>query len=71
MDFFVHFELDEDFNETIRSRYRDEFTYDSFSEGEKLRIDLAILFTWRQIAKMKNSVNTNFVTTNSKFSVLS
>ena len=61
MDFFVHFELDEDFNETIRSRYRDEFTYDSFSEGEKLRIDLAILFTWRQIAKMKNSVNTNLL----------
>ena len=61
MDFFVHFELDEDFNETIRSRYRDEFTYDSFSEVEKLRIDLAILFTWRQIAKMKNSVNTNLL----------
>ena len=61
MDFFVHFELDKDFNETIRSRYRDEFTYDSFSEGEKLRIDLAILFTWRQIAKMKNSVNTNLL----------
>jgi len=61
MDFFVHFELNEDFNETIRSRYRDEFTYDSFSEGEKLRIDLAILFTWRQIAKMKNSVNTNLL----------
>ena len=61
MDFFVHFELDETFNETIRSRYRDEFTYDSFSEGEKLRIDLAILFTWRQIAKMKNSVNTNLL----------
>jgi DNA repair exonuclease SbcCD ATPase subunit len=61
MDFFVHFELDENFNETIRSRHRDEFTYDSFSEGEKMRIDLAILFTWRQIAKMKNSINTSLL----------
>lgn len=61
MDFYVHFELDESFNETIKSRYRDEFTYASFSEGEKMRIDLAILFTWRQIAKMKNSVNTNLL----------
>jgi len=61
MDFYVHFELDESFNEKIKSRYRDEFTYDSFSEGEKLRIDIAILFTWRQIAKMKNSVNTNLL----------
>lgn len=61
MDFFVHFELDENFNETIKSRYRDEFTYASFSEGEKMRIDLAILFTWRQIAKMKNSINTNLL----------
>ena len=61
MDFFVHFELDESFNEVIKSRYRDEFTYASFSEGEKMRIDLAILFTWRQIAKMKNSVNTNLL----------
>ena len=61
MDFFVHFELDESFNEIIKSRYRDEFTYASFSEGEKMRIDLAILFTWRQIAKMKNSVNTNLL----------
>ena len=61
MDFYVHFELDESFNEKIRSRYRDEFTYASFSEGEKMRIDLAILFTWRQIAKMKNSVNTNLL----------
>ena len=61
MDFYVHFELDESFNETIKSRYRDLFTYASFSEGEKLRIDLAILFTWRQIAKMKNSVNTNLL----------
>ena len=51
--------MDENFNETIKSRYRDEFTYDSFSEGEKMRIDLALLFTWRAIAKMKNSTNTN------------
>ena len=61
MDFYVHFELDETFNEIIRARHRDEFTYESFSEGEKMRIDLAILFTWRQIAKMKNSVNTNLL----------
>jgi DNA repair exonuclease SbcCD ATPase subunit len=61
MDFYVHFELDESFVEQIKSRYRDEFTYASFSEGEKLRIDLAILFAWRQIAKMKNSVNTNLL----------
>jgi DNA repair exonuclease SbcCD ATPase subunit len=61
MDTYIHFELDEAFNEVIKSRYRDEFTYASFSEGEKMRIDLAILFTWRQIAKMKNSVNTNLL----------
>jgi DNA repair exonuclease SbcCD ATPase subunit len=61
LDFFVHFELDESFNETIRSRYRDAFSYDSFSEGEKQRIDLSLLFTWRQIAKMKNSVSTNLL----------
>jgi len=61
MEFYVHFELDESFNEKIKSRHRDEFTYASFSEGEKMRIDLAILFTWRQIAKMKNSVNTNLL----------
>jgi DNA repair exonuclease SbcCD ATPase subunit len=61
MDFYVHFELDETFTEKIKARYRDEFTYESFSEGEKMRIDLAILFTWRQIAKMKNSVNTNLL----------
>ena len=61
LDFFVHFDLDESFHETIRSRHRDEFTYDSFSEGEKQRIDLALLFTWRQIAKMKNSVATNLL----------
>ena len=61
LDFFVHFNLDESFNETIRSRHRDAFSYDSFSEGEKQRIDLALLFTWRQIAKMKNSVATNLL----------
>ena len=61
MDAYIHFELDESFNEIVKSRFRDEFTYASFSEGEKMRIDLAILFTWRQIAKMKNSVNTNLL----------
>lgn len=61
LDFFVLFNLDESFNETIKSRYRDEFTYASFSEGEKQRIDLSLLFTWRQIAKMKNSANTNLL----------
>ena len=61
LDFYVHFDLDEEFNETIRSRHRDDFTYDSFSEGEKQRIDLSLLFTWRQIAKMKNSVSTNLL----------
>lgn len=61
LDFFVHFNLDEAFQETIKSRHRDSFTYDSFSEGEKQRIDLALLFTWRQIAKMKNSVATNLL----------
>ena len=61
MDFFVNFTLDDEFNETIKSRYRDEFNYHSFSEGEKLRIDLAILFTWREIAKLKNSTNTNLL----------
>ena len=61
MDFFVSFHLDEEFNETVKSRHRDTFNYNSFSEGEKLRIDLALLFTWRTIAKMKNSVNTNLL----------
>jgi DNA repair exonuclease SbcCD ATPase subunit len=61
MDFFVSFNLDEEFNETVKSRFRDTFNYNSFSEGEKMRIDLALLFTWRQIAKMKNSVNTNLL----------
>jgi len=61
LDFFVHFDLDESFQETIRSRHRDDFVYESFSEGEKQRIDLSLLFTWRQIAKMKNSVSTNLL----------
>jgi DNA repair exonuclease SbcCD ATPase subunit len=61
MDFFVKFELNESFEEKILSRHRDDFTYDSFSEGEKMRIDLALLFTWRAIARMKNSANTNLL----------
>lgn len=61
LDFFVSFQLDEAFIEEIRSRHRDSFSYDSFSEGEKQRIDLALLFTWRQVAKMKNSVATNLL----------
>lgn len=61
MDFFVQFNLDEKFDETIKSRHRDAFSYSSFSEGEKQRIDLALLFTWRTIAKMKNSVATNLL----------
>lgn len=61
MDFFVQFNLDEGFNETIKSRHRDAFNYASFSEGEKQRIDLALLFTWRQIARMKNSASTNLL----------
>lgn len=67
LDFFVSFELDESFSEEIRSRYRDTFSYDSFSEGEKQRIDLALLFTWRQIAKMKNSVATNLLVLDETF----
>jgi DNA repair exonuclease SbcCD ATPase subunit len=61
MDFFVSFELDESFNETIKSRYRDDFTYASFSEGEKQKIDLALLFTWRAVAKLRNSISTNLL----------
>jgi DNA repair exonuclease SbcCD ATPase subunit len=64
MDFFVQFELDEEFNETIKSRFRDEFSYASFSEGEKMRINLAILFTWRAVAKLRNSVSTNLLSIN-------
>ena len=61
MDFFVNFNINENFEETIKSRHRDDFSYSSFSEGEKMRIDLALLFTWRQIARMKNSTNTNLL----------
>jgi len=61
MGFFVNFNIDENFEESIKSRYRDDFSYQSFSEGEKMKIDLAILFAWRAVAKMKNSVNTNLL----------
>tara|TARA_E500000305_G_scaffold110341_1_gene117992 strand:+ start:409 stop:2127 length:1719 start_codon:yes stop_codon:yes gene_type:complete len=61
LDFLINFSIDENFNETIQSQYRDEFSYSSFSEGEKMRIDLALLFTWRMVAKLKNSVNTNLL----------
>ena len=61
MDFYVNFTLDENFEETIKSRYRDVFSYESFSEGEKARIDIALLLTWRSIAKLKNSVDTNLL----------
>lgn len=67
LDFFVSFNLDEAFKETIKSRHRDDFSYDSFSEGEKQRIDLALLFTWRMIAKMKNSVATNLLVLDETF----
>jgi len=67
LDFFVAFHLDENFGETIRSRHRDSFNYASFSEGEKQRIDLALLFTWRQIAKMKNSASTNLLVLDETF----
>ena len=61
MDFYINFTLDEEFNETIQSPIHDNFSYASFSEGEKMRIDLALLFTWREVARMKNSVNTNLL----------
>ena len=61
LDFFVNFNLDESFKETIKSRHRDEFSYASFSEGEKQRIDMALLLTWRAVAKLKNSTNTNLL----------
>jgi DNA repair exonuclease SbcCD ATPase subunit len=61
MDFYVNFTLDENFEETIKSRFRDQFSYASFSEGEKSRIDIALLLTWRSIAKLKNSVDTNLL----------
>jgi DNA repair exonuclease SbcCD ATPase subunit len=61
LDFFVNFNLDESFKETIKSRHRDEFTYNNFSEGEKQRIDMALMLTWRAVAKLKNSSNTNLL----------
>jgi len=61
LDFFVNFQLDESFKETIKSRHRDDFTYNNFSEGEKQRIDMALMLTWRAIAKLKNSSNTNLL----------
>jgi len=61
MDFFVNFNLDESFKETIKSRHRDDFSYSSFSEGEKQRIDMALMLTWRTIAKLKNSASTNLL----------
>jgi hypothetical protein len=67
LDFFVSFHLDENFNEVIKSRHRDNFNYASFSEGEKQRIDLALLFTWRQIARMKNSTSTNLLVLDETF----
>jgi chromosome segregation ATPase len=67
MDFFVNFTIDEEFNEVIRSRHRDDFSYENFSEGEKQKIDLALLLTWRSIARMKNSVNTNLLVLDETF----
>ncbi len=61
MEFMCHFELNEQFEETIKSRFRDQFSYSSFSEGEKMRINLAVLFTWRAVAKLRNSINTNLL----------
>ena len=61
MDFYINFNLDEEFNETIKSPIHEDFSYSSFSEGEKMRIDLALLFTWREVARVKNSVNTNLL----------
>ncbi len=61
MEFYINFTLDEEFNETVQSPIHEDFTYSSFSEGEKMRIDLALLFTWRGVARYKNSVNTNLL----------
>ena len=61
MDFYINFHLDEEFNETVKSPIHEDFSYASFSEGEKMRIDLALLFTWREVARIKNSVNTNLL----------
>src|SRR5690606_26086209 len=68
MDFYVSFEIDENFNETIKSRHRDVFTYDNFSDGEKARIDLAFLFTWRKISKLRNGISTNLLVLDEVFS---
>lgn len=67
LDFFVNFNLDESFKETIKSRHRDEFTYNNFSEGEKQRIDMALMLTWRAVAKLKNSSNTNLLVLDETF----
>jgi DNA repair exonuclease SbcCD ATPase subunit len=67
MDFFVNFTIDEEFNEVIKSRHRDDFSYENFSEGEKQKIDLALLLTWRSVARMKNSVNTNLLVLDETF----
>jgi len=61
MDFYINFSLDEEFAETIKSPIHEEFTYESFSEGEKMRINLALLFTWREVARVKNSIRTNLL----------
>ena len=61
MDFYINFYLDEEFNEKIKSPIHENFSYSSFSEGEKMRVDLSLLFTWREVAKLKNSVNTNLL----------
>ena len=61
MDFYINFTLDEEFNETVQSPIHEDFSYASFSEGEKMRIDLALLFTWREVARFKNSINTNLL----------
>ena len=61
MDFYINFKLDEEFNETVESPIHEDFSYSSLSEGEKMRIDLALLFTWREVARVKNSVNTNLL----------
>jgi DNA repair exonuclease SbcCD ATPase subunit len=61
LDFYINFSLDEEFNEKIKSPIHENFSYSSFSEGEKMRIDLALLFTWREVARLKNSVNTNLL----------
>ena len=61
MDFYINFSLDDEFKESVKSPIHDKFSYESFSEGEKMRIDLSLLFTWREIARMKNSANTNLL----------